>query len=138
MEVSMRIVVSAETDAGLDASVNGHFGGSPYFTLVEVTDGQIEASHAFANPHYPQHEPGAIPAFIHGQGAEVVLTGGMGSRAAGFFRQYGIQPVTGAAGTVREAVQAFSRGELAGNAPCHATTHGCGDEHGHVHHHGAQ
>ena len=136
----MRIAVSAETDGGLDAPVSGHFGHSPYFTLVEIAPSgeQIGAEHSIANPHYPNHEPGVIPAFIHGQGAEVVLTGGMGSRAAGFFRQYGIQPVPGAAGTVREAVQAFSRGELAGNAPCHATTHGCGDEHGHAHHHGAQ
>ena len=42
----MRIAVSAETNAGLDAPVNGHFGHSPYFTLVEVVDGQIGATQA--------------------------------------------------------------------------------------------
>jgi predicted Fe-Mo cluster-binding NifX family protein len=134
----MRIAVSAETNAGLDAPVSGHFSGSPYFTLVEVTDGQIGDGWAVANPHYPQHEPGAIPAFIRSQGANVMLTGGMGSRAAAFFQHHNIQAVTGAAGTAREAVQAFSRGELAGNAPCHATTQGCGNEHSHAHPHGSQ
>jgi predicted Fe-Mo cluster-binding NifX family protein len=133
----MRIAVSAETNAGLDAPVNGHFGHSPYFTLVEVAGEQIDAAQAIANPHYPNHEPGAIPEFIHSQGAEVMLTGGMGGRAANFLQQYGIQPVTGATGTVREAVQAFLQGQLSGTAPCHEHAHNCGDGHDHAHHHGA-
>ena len=132
----MRIAVSAETNAGLDAPVSGHFGGSPYFTLVEVADGQISAGQAVANPHYPQHEPGAIPAFIRSQGADIMLTGGMGARAAAFFQHYNIQAVTGAAGTVREAVQAFLQGQLTGAAPCQEHGHGgnnCGDDHDHGH-----
>jgi predicted Fe-Mo cluster-binding NifX family protein len=129
----MLIAVSAETDAGLDAPVNEHFGGSPYFSLVEVTGGQIGASQAIANPHYPQHEPGAIPAFIHSRGVQVMLTGGMGARASAFFRQYGIQTVTGAEGTVRQAIDAFLQGRIADSAPCHESAHGCGDEHGHGH-----
>jgi predicted Fe-Mo cluster-binding NifX family protein len=132
LEVFVRIAVSAETDAGLDAPVNGHFGGSPYFTLVEVADGQIETSQAIANPHYPQHEPGAIPAFVRGLGADVIVTGGMGARAAAFFQHYGIQPVTGAAGTVRQAIQAYLQGQIGDTVPCHEHSgHSCGDEHGH-------
>jgi predicted Fe-Mo cluster-binding NifX family protein len=126
----MLIAVSAETDAGLDAPVNAHFGGSPFFTLVEVTGGQIGAGRSIANPHYPNHEPGAIPAFIQSQGVQVMLTGGMGARASAFFGQYGIQPVTGAEGTVRQAVDAFLEGRLADSAPCHESAHGCGD---HIH-----
>jgi predicted Fe-Mo cluster-binding NifX family protein len=133
----MLFAVSAETDAGLDAPVNGHFGGSPYFSLVEVADGQIGTSQTVANPHYPQHEPGAIPVFIRDQGADVILTGGMGARATAFFQHYGIQPVTGASGTVREAVQAYLQGQLTGAAPCHEHEgHNCGDEHGHGQHAG--
>ena len=131
----MLIAASAETDAGLDAPVNAHFGGSPYFALVEVTVGQIEATQAIVNPHYPQHEPGAIPAFIHSLGADVMLTGGMGAGASAFFRQYGIQTVTGAEGTVRQAIEDFLQGKIAGGKPCHESTHGCGDEHDHGHDH---
>ena len=117
----MRIAVSAETNAGLDAPVAGHFGHSPYFTLVEVAleDRQIGAVQSIANPHYPNHEPGAIPAFIHSRGVEVMLTGGMGARASAFFQQYGIQSVTSAEGTVRQAVQAFLQGQIAGSTVCH-------------------
>ncbi len=133
----MRIAVSAETNAGLDAPVSGHFGGSPYFTLVEVADGQINADQAVANPYFPNHEPGQVPAFIHSQGADVMLTGGMGARAAAFFQHYDIQAVTGASGTVRQAIQAFLQGQLAGAAPCQEHgEHNCGDEHDHGHHAG--
>ena len=47
-----------------------------------------------------------------------MLTGGMGYRAVTFFEQYGIQPVTGASGTVRDAVDQFLNGQLTGAAPC--------------------
>ena len=118
-----------------DAPVSGHFGGSPYFTLVDVADGQIEAGQAVGNPHYPQHEPGAIPAFVRSQGADAMLTGGMGARAAALFQHFGIQAVTGAAGTVRQAVQAFLQGELTGAAPCPKHDgRNCSDEHGHGQH----
>ena len=130
----MLIAVSAETDAGLDAPVAGHFGHSPYFALVEVTPagGQIGVVQSLANPYYPHHEPGAVPAFIHSQGVQVMLTGGMGARATGLFQQYGVQPVTGAEGTVRQAVDAFMQGQITGSAPCHESTHGCGDAHNQV------
>ena len=56
-----------------------------------------------------------------------MLTGGMGGRAVAFFEQYGIQPVTGAAGTVRQALDRFQRGELDGSAPCsESVAHGHG------------
>jgi hypothetical protein len=35
-----------------------------------------------------------------------------------FFEQFGIQPVTGAAGTVRQSLERFLGGALEGAAPC--------------------
>ena len=52
-------------------------------------------------------------------------------RAFGFFEQYGIQPVTGAAGTVRNALEQFLSGALGGVAPCRESIehdHGHGPE----------
>lgn len=123
----MRIAVSTETDAGLDAPVAGHFGRCPFFTLVDLEGEQIQAVQVVPNPYFPNHEPGQVPGFVHSQGAHVMVTGGMGSRAAAFFAQYGIQPVTGAAGTVRQALEAFRRGELGSWAPCgESVAHGHG------------
>jgi predicted Fe-Mo cluster-binding NifX family protein len=59
-----------------------------------------------------------VPAFIDSQGATVMLTGGMGHRAILFFDEFGIQPVTGAAGTVRQSLERYLGGALQGAAPC--------------------
>lgn len=47
-----------------------------------------------------------------------MLTGGMGRRAIAFFHQYGIEPVTGASGTVRYALEQYLGGALRGAEPC--------------------
>lgn len=124
----MRIAVSTETNGGLDAPVAGHFGRCPFFTLIELEGEQVQAVKVLANPFFPNHEPGQVPAFVHSQDVDVMLTGGMGGRAAAFFQQYGIQPVTGAAGTVRQALESFTSGALGGWAPCsESVAHGHGE-----------
>jgi len=123
----MRIAVSTENNAGLDAPVAGHFGRCPFFTLIDLEGEGIQAVHVVANPFFPAHEPGQVPAFVHSQNVNVMLTGGMGGRAAAFFEQYGIQPVTGATGTARQALASFQRHELGGWAPCsESVAHGHG------------
>ncbi len=124
----MRIAVSVESNDGLDAAVCGHFGHSPFFALVEVEGEQVGSVQMVANPHYPQHSPGAIPGFIHSQGAQVMLTGGMGARAVSFFEEFGVEPVTGAGGTVRQALADYLSGRLTGVVPCHDHASDC-DEH---------
>ncbi len=57
-----------------------------------------------------------------------MLTGGMGGRAIAFFRQFGIEGVTGAYGTVRQSVERYLGGQLKGAAPCkESQEHGHGD-----------
>jgi predicted Fe-Mo cluster-binding NifX family protein len=129
----MKIAVSANENKGLDSAIGTHFGRCPYFILIDVDgSGQVEAVQSIDNPYYSRHEPGQVPGFIHSQAADVMLTGGMGGRAVAFFQQYGIEPVTGAVGTVRDALQAFLSGALTGVAPCRESVeHGHGEEHHH-------
>lgn len=122
----MRIAISSDDPQGLDSTISFHFGRCPYFTLVDVEGTTIVSVQTIANPYYPNHEPGQVPGFIHSQGANVMLTGGMGGRAIDFFRQYGIQTATGAGGTVRQAVEHYLGGGLQGAAPCTESV-----EHGH-------
>jgi predicted Fe-Mo cluster-binding NifX family protein len=130
----MRIAVSTETNVGLDAPVAGHFGGCPFFTLIDLQADQVQAVQVVANPYLSGHEPGEVPQFVHSQGAKVVLARAMGQRAVSFFEQYRIQPMTGVSGTVRQAVEAYLQGQLSYAAPCHDSAHVCGDEHDHGHH----
>ena len=127
----MHIAVSADSMHGLDAAVSQHFGRCPFYALVDVADGRVVAARSIANPYAGQHAPGVVPRFIHAQGADVILTGGMGRRAVGYFDDLGIAPVTGASGTVRAAVDAYLAGQLSGSAPCHESSHDCGDGPGH-------
>ncbi|MHB0878210.1 MAG: NifB/NifX family molybdenum-iron cluster-binding protein [Anaerolineae bacterium] len=114
----MRIAVSVDKQRGLDSTVNPHFGRCPYFALVDVAERVVGAVEVIANPYYGNHQPGQVPAFVHEVGADVMITGGMGERAAAFFSQYGIEAVTGAAGTAGEAIAQYLGGALQGWAPC--------------------
>jgi predicted Fe-Mo cluster-binding NifX family protein len=125
----MRIAISAESKNGLDSFVSQHFGRCPYFILVDVEGQEVKAVTAVDNPYYGNHIPGQVPAFISSQGADVMLTGGMGGRAVGFFQEYSIEAATGASGLVRQALQNYLAGELRGVKPCSESVehHHCND-----------
>jgi predicted Fe-Mo cluster-binding NifX family protein len=126
--MAIRIAVSADSDNGLDSVISPHFGRCPFFALVDLEGQEVQAVEVIQNPYYSQHRPGQVPGFIHGQGVNVMLTGGMGGRAIQFFADYGIEAATGAAGTVRMALERYLGGELSGAAPCRESTdHGHGE-----------
>ena len=114
----LRVAVSADEDRGLDSVVSPHFGRCPYFVLIDLDGQEVHEVQGISNPYYGHHQPGQVPGFIHDQGANVMLTGGMGRRAIGFFDQYGIQAITGAAGTVRLTLEQYLGGQLQGAEPC--------------------
>jgi len=114
----MRIAISTDDNNGLDSIVSPHFGRCPYYVLVDMDGRQVKDLQAVANPYYGRHEPGQVPRFIESQGAEVMLSGGMGRRAIAAFQHYGIQAVTGAGGTVRHALAQYLAGALQGAEPC--------------------
>jgi len=114
----MRIAVSADGGSGLDSVVSPHFGRCPAYVLVDVDGCEVQGVQVVDNPFYGRHQPGAVPGFIHEHDVDVMLTGGMGRRAIGFFQQFGIEAVTGASGTVRRAVEEYLGGSLSGAAPC--------------------
>jgi len=85
---------------------------------VDLDGQEVKQVNAVANPNYGRHAPGTVPTFIQSQGADVMLAGGMGRRAIALFQQYGIQPATGAAGSVRHALEQYLGGELQRAEPC--------------------
>jgi predicted Fe-Mo cluster-binding NifX family protein len=114
----MRIAVSADNNDGLDSVVGPHFGRCPFYVLVDVEGREVRDVTVVASPFYGQHQPGQVPGFIHSHEADVMLTGGMGRRAIGFFQEYGIEAVTGASGTVRHALEQYLGGQLHGATAC--------------------
>jgi len=127
----MRIAISADDDNGLDSVVSPHFGRCPFFVLVDMEeDGRVESVSVERNPHFPDHQPGQIPGFIGKTGANVMMAGGMGRRAIMLFDELGIEGVTGAYGSARQALERYLGGDLTGAAPC---AESMAHQHGHSH-----
>lgn len=114
----MRIAISLEEDKGLDSRISHHFGRCPFFAIVELEGGKAGAVHVIPNPYFADHQPGMVPGFIKEQGAAVMISGGMGRRAIGFFEEYGIEAATGASGTARDSLLRYLDGELNRASPC--------------------
>jgi predicted Fe-Mo cluster-binding NifX family protein len=115
----MRIAVAVEDNRGLDARMSQHFGRCPYYLLVDVVNGEIGEVKAVENPFYGSHgEPGEVPSLIKKLGAQVIIAGGMGPKAIGFFEQFGIQVVTGISGSVQEVLKMYLNGKIQGARPC--------------------
>jgi predicted Fe-Mo cluster-binding NifX family protein len=95
-----------------DGRLCAHFGHCEQFALVEVdeaTKKTIRTTHLTP----PPHEPGVLPRWLHEQGANVIIAGGMGQRAQGLFSQNGIKVVVGApAETPEKIMSAYLAGTL--------------------------
>ncbi len=89
-----------------------HFGHCEQFALVDVDEANRSIRETtLLTP--PPHEPGLLPRWLHEQGANVIIAGGMGQRAQQLFAQSGIQVLVGApAGAPEELVTAYLSGNL--------------------------
>jgi len=76
-----------------DGKLSPHFGHCEQFAFIETQGGKI-ASTEMRTP--PAHEPGVLPRWLHDQGANVIITGGIGDSAQQLLRQNGIEVITGA------------------------------------------
>jgi predicted Fe-Mo cluster-binding NifX family protein len=132
----MLVAVPSDQDTGMDSRVADHFGRCPFFTMLEIEDdGEVRQVTSIPNPCFEAHAPGQVPIFLNGEGADVILAGGMGRRAIAIFSDMGIQTCTGARGTVRETISAYLEGTLEGGPACPggvgSQDGGCGHDHSH-------
>jgi predicted Fe-Mo cluster-binding NifX family protein len=121
-ECTLKVAFASEENNGLDSTLSHHFGRCPYYVFVEIENDQIRNVEARENPYFNAHAPGVVPEFIAKQGANVIVTGGMGPQAIDWFKRLGVQPITGASGKVRDVLNDYLTGKLSGMQPC--------DEHG--------
>ena len=76
-----------------EGKLTAHFGHCQEFALVEVEDNQIKGKETLVPP---PHEPGVLPRWLHEQGTDVIIAGGMGGRALDLFALNGIKVMIGA------------------------------------------
>jgi predicted Fe-Mo cluster-binding NifX family protein len=106
----MKICVTA-TASTLDAQIDPRFGRCSYLVIVDSETMQFEA--------IPNMAAGATGGAgiqaaqtIANKGVKLLITGNVGPNAFGALSAAGIEIVTGAFGTVREAVERFKLGEF--------------------------
>lgn len=121
----MKIAVAA-----MGTSVAGHFGHCENFIMFETADGKIVSQESIPNPG---HRPGFLPNFLADNGAEVIISGGMGGGAVDIFNQRGVEVIVGIEGEACTAVEAYLAGQLHSTGSiCHRHEHAgeCDGHHG--------
>jgi len=105
-------------------TVEEHFGHSRMFVVAEVVDNK-EINRVELTP--PAHTPGAFPKFLSQQGANAIITGGMGQKAISLFEGENIQVVLGASGSISDNLENFLQGKLesTGSSCSHDHDHQC-------------
>jgi len=80
-----------------DGKLCMHFGHCEQFALLDVDEKAKKVTgKRMLTP--PPHEPGVLPRWLHREGANVIIAGGMGQRAQALFAENGIKVVVGAPG----------------------------------------
>lgn len=123
----MNICIPVESDAGLQSSVNAHFGSAPVFLIIDTDTMDVRA---VANRN-KAHAHGACQplAALAGQAVDAVVVGGIGVGALNKFRAANIHVFISQFPTVRETVDAFNAGTLQPVTP--KTACGQHGQHGH-------
>lgn len=119
----MKIAVAAMGDQVAD-----HFGHCENFLFFDTAEGKITGVNSVPNPG---HRPGFLPNFLAENGAQVIISGGMGGGAVDIFNERGVEVITGAQGAARTVVETYLRGELnSTGSVCHKHEHAheCGEE----------
>lgn len=107
----MKIAVASE-----DNTVAQHFGHCKNYNLYTVENKKIENKEVVENPG---HKTGFLPKFLAEKDIDVIISGGMGSKAVDIFNKYNIKVVIGAQGDSKKAVEMFLEDKLESvKAPC--------------------
>ena len=120
-----KIAVAIEDNNGKNSKVSMHFGRCPYYLFVTINDNGKREYEILENPFFNNHQPGVVPQFIHQNGANVIIAGGMGPRAVELFNNFGIEVVTGYIGKVENLIEAYLSGEIKGYVPCEHSNREC-------------
>jgi predicted Fe-Mo cluster-binding NifX family protein len=95
-----------------DGRLAQHFGHCEKFALIDVDPVTKEIT-ASTEVEAPEHQPGLLPPWLKERGVNLIIAGGMGSRAHSLFQAASIEVLTGAlAETAAILVRQYLDGKL--------------------------
>ncbi|HMF31845.1 MAG TPA: NifB/NifX family molybdenum-iron cluster-binding protein [Candidatus Lokiarchaeia archaeon] len=111
---TVKIAFPTDGDQGLVENLSLHFGHAQTYTVVTWdSDGEaVTAVDIIQN--YGHEEGGCMSSvmLLKNSGADAVVLGGIGMRPLMGFRQVGVTPYSGFAGTVKENLDAYLESKL--------------------------
>lgn len=107
----MKVAITAQ-GPNLDSPVDPRFGRARYFLLCDTETGQFTAHDNVQNLNAPQGAGIQAAQAVVEAGAEAVLTGNVGPKAFATLQAGNVVVHVGAAGTVRQALEAFRAGRV--------------------------
>jgi len=128
--MNLKLAVPTEPPGGLEADISDHFGHCALFTLVSIEDGRVSGVETVPNVPHVQGGCLAPVNFLHAQGAQALIAGGMGMRPLLGFNSVGITVFHHQGRrTAKEAVESL----IAGQLPQFGQQHTCGGGQDHQH-----
>lgn len=92
-----------------NGNVSAHFGHCAQFTIFDTENGEVKNKSVIDNPG---HKPGFLPKFLSEKDVDLVLAGGMGTRAINLFNNAGVDVQTGVKGNVDQCIEAYLKDNL--------------------------
>ena len=117
----MKIAVSS-SGKDLNSQVDPRFGRSAYFVIVDTNDMSFEA---FDNESIALGGGAGIQAsqFVASKGIKAVITGNVGPNAVRTLSAAGVEVFVGQAGTVREVIENYKRGNISSTSTPNVADH---------------
>lgn len=113
----MKIAITS-TGKSLSADMDPRFGRANYFVIVDPDSMDFEVVENSQNLNRPQGAGIQAGKTVVDQQVELLITGNCGPKAFDVLNQAGVTIMTGASGTVEDAITSYRNGELeAANSP---------------------
>ncbi|WP_094226834.1 NifB/NifX family molybdenum-iron cluster-binding protein [Methanolobus psychrotolerans] len=127
----MKLCIPSMGQNGIEETVGQHFGKVPYYALYDTETKEVSVI-----PNTSEHNGGIglPPEIMAKEGVDIMLCGGLGSKAVIMFEQSGIDVFIGATGTIQDAINAWESCKLT-KATKDNSCSGHDHDHGHVHCH---
>lgn len=121
----MKIAIPVEKFEGEDSIISQHFGRAPVFAIVNIAkNGEVKSIEPVANTGSHFGGRGAALELVLGLNVDAIIVKGMGPRALQAFQENGVAVLTGEVDTVKEALNAYVKGNLLNlTEPCKEARH---------------
>jgi len=113
----MKIAVTAQ-DGDIEGNVDQRFGRAPWFLIIDTETMEYEAVENVQSMNLPQGAGIQSAQNVAAKKPAAVLTGNCGPNAFKVLQAAGVEVVVGVSGKIKDAVQAYIKGEytVAGEA----------------------